>query len=198
MNEKMKEIKLVPLGSPLNDEKGVALVAAMLVLLLLSFLAVTMTDTTISEKKMVRGEAIFKKSFYNAESAAFEGVQKLENEGDPAELLAPLVNDNTSADNYNLLKDADDDEPENLEATLENYRTGPDAAEISIDFLKSENIAEESEQDADSYRLVVQQPIQSGDSIALGGSRLYTYNSYGLSETLGGRALIQLGYKKRF
>ena len=95
--------------NPTANEHGVAIVAALLILMLLSFVAITMTDTTIFEKKMVRSEAIFKKAFYNAESAAFEGVQKLENEASPYELLAPLVSANTNADNYKLLKEADEE-----------------------------------------------------------------------------------------
>lgn len=197
---KRSDMKEKPNAPLIRSEKGVAMVAVMLILLLLSLMAVTMTDTTISEKKMVRSEAVFEKSFFNAESAAFEGAQKLENEGDPNELLAPLVEADTSSDNYELLIAGNAEEPDNLEATLEDFRT--DAADppnaISGEFLVAKGLAEESEQDEDSYRLVVQQPIQSGDSLALGQSRLYSYKSYGLSETYGGRALIRLGYKKRF
>ena len=193
-----------------RNENGVVMVATLLILMLLSFVAITMTDTTFFEKKMVRGEAIFKKAFFHAESAAFEGAQRLENvpsTNAAQEILGPVLD--TNSEFYNILLVGDDEEPSNLEETLNNFPPGtalpPGTPVISSDYLnrgtpadQTDDLGETSEQDDETYRLIVQQPIPSGSSLALGQSRLYSYNTYGFSESLDGRALIKLGYKKRF
>ena len=84
----MSESSLVP--PLLGNEKGVAIIAALLILMLLSLLAITFTDTTITEKGIVRSEAVFERAFYKAESGAMEGIQKLANESAPKELLPAL------------------------------------------------------------------------------------------------------------
>jgi hypothetical protein len=180
-------------SQPVSNENGTAIVAALLILLLLTFVAITATDTTITEKAAVRSEAIFEQDFYLAESAALEGIQKMENQDDPEELLAPLIE--SGAENEGLLASEDTSAEE-----------GDDKDQVATDVdgdtvIEDDEIAasmDPSELDADTYRMVVQRPIASGSSLGMGSSRLYEYTSYGYSMANDGRAMINIGYKKRF
>ena len=173
----------------LANEEGVAIITTLLILMLLTFIGITATKTTITEKKIVRSEAIFERSFYLAESAAMEGIQKLENESTPEELLASRIVAGVS-NNDGLLVSTDANEPENdwknIDSNDDNVIDGNDYQDSELD------------PDNETHRLVVQAPIANGNSLALGSSRLYDYFSYGLTESEGGRAMIKVGYKKRF
>lgn len=173
----------------MNNENGVAIIAALLILLLLSILALTSTNTTVTEKGMVRSEATFAKVFSFAESGAFEGVQRMANESLIEELLVAFLQ--TTSKNKDLVVEADAEKPEDLLTTLDTSGDG------IID--GNDTVLTPSEiNPAGGRRVVVQQPIESGDSLSLGGSRLYTYYSYGFSDAYGGRSLIRVGFKKRF
>ncbi len=176
-----------------NNEEGVAIVAVLLILMLLTFVGITATNTTISEKKMVRSESIFERDFFLSESAAMEGVQKMANESTPEELLAPLIT--TGANNEGVLVSADPEEPEN---DVKNLDSDSNNQIDKTDFNGSPKAISEVDPKNLTFRRVVQLPIQSGDSLGLGASRIYSYASYGYSENSGGRAMIKVGYRKRF
>lgn len=174
----------------IRNENGVAIVTALLVLLLLSFVGITSTYTVLTEKRMVRSDAVFEQNFYLAESAAMEGVQRLANESVPEELLSKLLTGTSK--NRDLIIAADDEEPHNLDESLDL---------IGNDGFNSDDIAEieeSSEVNPNTKRIVTEMPIPSGSSLGLGGSRLYDYMAYGVSYDYGGRAMIKVGYKKRF
>jgi len=173
----------------LENEQGVTIVTVLLLLMLLTLMGVTATKTVINEKKSVRSEAVFEQSFYFAESACLEGVQKMENESTPEELLAPLIV--AGAANEKLLISAHDEEPFDDTKNLDlDGDTNIDKDDLDL--------LQVSETNADTHRAVVQMPIASGDSLALGSSRIYSYMSYGMTSAQGGHAMIKLGYKKRF
>ncbi len=180
------------ISASINNQQGTAIISALLILMLLSFIAITATNTTITEKSMVRSEAIFEKSFFLAESAAMEGLQKLANKSDPNDLLASLATQTGStSDNKDLLVSADANAPHNDEANLDTTGAegfGPE----DIANMESSNVGNATK------RMVVQLPIGSGSSLGLGASRLYSYTSFGFTEANSGRALIKVGYKKRF
>lgn len=181
--------KTIPKNNILAGEEGVAIVTVLLLLMLLSFIAITSTQTSITEKSIIRSDAIFEQGFYLAESAAMEGIQRLDNETEPDELLAPLIETGVSENDGLLIAAIEDDDPMNdmlnLDSNTDGMITGDDTFDVS-------------ELNADTYRLVVQQPIEAGHSLALGSSRLYGYLSYGLTEANGGKAMVKVGFKKRF
>jgi hypothetical protein len=171
-----------------QNERGVAMFATILILLLLSIVMVASTNTTITEKRQVRSEAIFERAFFLSESSALEAVQKLANETAPDELLAPLIK--SGANNEDLLVSADKEEPENDLLNLDSNKDG------MID--KNDNFdVSEIDPNNETYRVAVQMPIV-GSSLGLDTSRLYSYMSYGYTESNGGRAMVKVGYKKRF
>lgn len=176
----------------LKNEQGTAIIAALLILMLLTFMAIAATNTTISEKAMVRSEAIFEQNFYKAESAAMEGVQQMTNATTPQNLLAALSSGT-------LLRSADSQNPE---SDLANLDTNGDGVIDNFDtFNSTSNIG------PDTYQIVIQLPIASGSSKSLTqtSSRLYTYAAYGLSmadKDSTGRfisvSIVKIGFKKRF
>ncbi len=176
----------------IKNEDGVAIVAVLLILMLLTFVGITATNTTISEKKMVRSKTVFDRVFLFAESGAMEGIQ----------LLADATNPLATYDPTGFLVSADPKEPENYLKNIDGNPPNPHGnnnGQIDKDdFSVCLNCVSEVDANKNTFRLVVQLPIQSGDSLALGSSRVYSYASFGYSENSGGRAMIDVGYRKRF
>ncbi|GBE12614.1 hypothetical protein BMS3Abin13_00905 [bacterium BMS3Abin13] len=178
----------------LKNEQGTAIIAALLILMLLTFMAIAATNTTISEKAMVRSESIFEQNFYKAESAAMEGVQQMTNATLPKNLLAALSKGK-------LLRSADSKDPQ---SDLANLDTNDDGVFNNTDINTFDST---SKIGPNTYRIVIQMPIASGSSKSLTqtGSRLYTYAAYGLSmadRDSTGRflsvSIVKIGIKKRF
>jgi hypothetical protein len=174
----------------LENEDGTAIVAALLILMLLTFIALTATDTTINEKSMVRSEAIFEQNFSLAESSSLEGIQMLANQGKDQidELLVAKLTG--TSENKDLLMESES------EAVIDILKVLDTNADGTID--KNDSL-EVSELDADTFRAAVLLPIDTGDSLSVTSttSRLYRYNSFGLSEGKNGKVMIRLGYKRR-
>lgn len=173
-----------------GNERGTAIITALLLLVLLTFIALTATDTAIKEKTMVRSEAVFEQNFSFAESAGLEGMQRLENQPkDKLEELLPAKLTGASV-NKDLLRDAQSDEPEKIFTVLDTDGDG---------VIDKDDTLEISELDGETFRAAILLPIAPGDSLSVTGtaSRLYTYNTFGLSEGRGGRVMVRMGYKKR-
>lgn len=185
VKEEMMNKKQVLIG---DNEQGIAIITVLLLLLLLSLVSVTATRTVINEKKIVRSEAVFEKSFYYAEAGALEGIQKLENASDYDELLPAMVE--ADSENKDLLYSADDDDPDDDSLNLDLDEDGSfDQDDLAI--------ADVSDTDGDSHRIAVLMPIESS-SLSLSSTRLYSYMVYGTSSANGGNAKVKVGYKKRF
>lgn len=173
----------------MNNETGTVIVAALFILLLLTIVGLAATNTSVTEKAMVRSEAVAIRGGYLAESAAMEGVQKIENERTREELLPAWIS--RSSKNFGLLIGA---------ATWQSGDAGDldlnnDGAVDERDILAMD--LSEADPDGHTYRLVVFKGSRGGSS-SLGQSRLYDYISYGYSEAFGGRAMIKVGFRKRF
>ena len=194
----------------INNEKGTAIVAALLILLLLTFVAITATDTTVNEKAMIRSESIFEQTFSLAESAALEGLQKLASvDNDKVDDLLPKRLSASSV-NKDLLMESEDDDVKDIFDLLDaNSDNVVDKHDYYNDvngngkFDSGEKITDPSFEKSDlgdeTYRTAMILPIANGDSLSLttANSRLYRYNTYGLSEANGGKSLILIGYKRR-
>lgn len=198
-----------------DNENGTAIVSALLILLLLTFVALTATDTTMNEKAMIRSEAVFEQNFSLAESAAVEGLQKLasKNNDDIEDLLPKRMSD--SSDNADLLVGSDSEEMQDIVDVLDAYDDDViDKKDFYVDGSKDplkkngkydagEELAnpsfEISKLGKETYRTAMMLPIANGDSLSLttAKSRLYRYNTFGLSEDNGGKSLILIGYKRR-
>jgi Tfp pilus assembly protein PilX len=63
----------------LQEERGSAIIMAIMVLILLTLLGITSTNTNVTEQQITRNDQIYKRNFYRAEAAAAEAKQRLRN-----------------------------------------------------------------------------------------------------------------------
>ncbi len=192
-------------ASAIKNEQGTAIIAALLILMLLSFVAITSTDTTISETSMVRSATTFEQNLYKAESEAMAGVQQMTNRTKPQELLAALIT--VKPPNYPLLRSANSQNPQ---SDLANLDTNGDKVIDNGDTFYTDKTKKDPLNNHPSknmnYRIVIQMPIASGSSKGTGSSRLYNYVSYGLSMSDWDQStkrflsvsIVKIGFQKRF
>ncbi|MBM9614428.1 hypothetical protein JWJ90_09000 [Desulfobulbus rhabdoformis] len=194
----------------LNEEQGTAIVAALLILLLLTFVAISATDTTINEKAMLRSEALFEQNFSLAESAALEGLQKLASkDNDDIDDLNPNLISSTST-NKDLVVGIDSEEMADIVDLLDESGDGViDKNDFYTDsngngkFDATEKLAnpsfEKSDIGSETYRSAIMLPIAEQESLGITQtkSRLYRFDAIGLSEDNDGKSVILIGYKRR-
>ena len=70
------------------NQDGFVLVVGMMVMVVLTFIGIAATNTTIFEHLISANDKVAKDVFYEAEAAAYEGAQRLENEDDRDNLKA--------------------------------------------------------------------------------------------------------------
>ena len=180
-----------------RNENGTAIVAALLILLLLTFVALTATDTTVNEKAMIRSEALFEQNFSLAESAALEGLQKLASrDNDDMEELNPNLK--AAVINKDLLVDSKGGKVADVIDVLDDNNDG---VVDKNDFYDNpvDPPFEKSSIGTETYRSAVMLPIDKDDSLSMTQtrSRVYRYDTIGLSEDNGGKSVIRIGYKRR-
>ena len=163
--------------SVVSNENGSAIVIAMLVLSVLTILGISSMHTSTIELQIVHNEKIYQQNFYQAESAAMEGAQKLEDVGGSDAALAQnwckkssdgdfLDDDNPNdTDNPELWVSADPDNNLDLDATLSVVLRGRDRT-------SSLNMAPDSRT-----------------------KYMYTIRGYGKANN--GKVRIEIGYKIR-
>jgi hypothetical protein len=178
----------------LNNDDGTVIITALLILMLLTFIAFTATHTTRVEKAIVRSEAVTEQTFYLAESGAMEAIQKMENQDDPNNLLPDLLT--IGSPNVNLLRKYQD--PDDANNDLSNLDQNVAAGGDNDGVIDPDDFGETADIDTDTTFRAVVLTKSSGDSLRGGTSRTYSYLSYGYSEAQSGRSLIKVGYKKRF
>ncbi len=181
-------------NNTVTNESGTAIIATLLILVLLTLVSMSAIDTTTTEKAIVRSEAIFERSFYYSESAAMEGIQKMENvpvELARVNLLPELLKENPDSEFYNMIRNKNEETPED---DLKNFDKDDDGKITGVDGDISTTDPTNS-----TFRAVVQDQKQSGISLDMAeGSTLFAYVAYGYSEASGGKSFHKLGYRKRF
>ena len=160
-----------------SNERGSAIVIAMLILTVLTILGISSINTSTIELQIVHNEKIYQQNFYQAESAAMEGAQKLEDVGSSDTALAQTWckkssdndylddDDGNDTDNPELWADADPDDNLGIDATVSVVLRGQDRT-------SSLNMAPDSKT-----------------------KYMYTIRGYGKANN--GRVLIEIGYKIR-
>ena len=163
--------------SILKNEQGSAIVVAMLVLLLLTIIGAAATQNSITELAIVRNDLLYRDQLFNAEGAAMEAAQWIENAPDAT------LQDTTGTTNTELSQ---------TDIDLTSYNLNDGTWEMS---------AIDDDQNAGAvitgYRIVDQTgPVMLIDPIT------HTYSVYGLhNRTSGinqGQVLLDVGYRKKF
>jgi len=160
----------------IKDNNGSALVLTMLILAVLTIVGISSISTTSTELKIVYNEKVYQRNFYLAESASYEGAQRLEVETDPDELIPSRTNLdwlNGGTVDYTIATNWVDDGSVNDNSDSATVAASAAFASVGHGVLK-------------------------GSSLDIGTSRLYSYSMYGLAVSGNGKVLIEMGYKKRF
>ena len=184
-----------PLRNSLCDENGFVLVTSLLLLVVLSLIGISSMRSTTFEVQISGNDRVTKLNFYQAESAARAGAQRLYDR-DPAvnkDLLLPKYN-TLASDPDGLLHEADAKQPfddvKNIDADNDNAITMADLSNAgdSFDVFGT--------QDRRAKVVMLESGINT--SLKMGGSRLYSYGSYGASNIQKGFSMVFIGFKKRF
>jgi hypothetical protein len=159
-------------------QNGSALVITLLVLAAITILGVMGMNAACVESALSRNEREIQESFYMAEAAALEAIQRLHN---------------ASQDDLNDL------------ALIWHHRRNK--GRTPIDFRKPQNwhSAEQTEEiaaasllGADTHFAALEWDVAAGASLIVTDSRLYANRIYGLSQRHNTDTLIEIGYYLRY
>ena len=160
----------------LKSEEGSAMLVALMILMVLTIIGVSSSNTTTVELQIVRNDGIYKQNLYLAEAAAQEAIQNIWNisRSDPIllEKRAPVwlnTIDMADIDNW------DDDGAD-----------GDDTALVSST-------------DPDASLAVVDAGIAAGGSLDISAeTNAHDFAVFGLGKGSNGRVFIEIGYRDRF
>ena len=157
-----------------KGEDGVIVVIALMMLVFLTLLGISATNTTQTETRIARNENVFRQNLYLAECAVMAGAQALENETDVSVL--------------------EDLSPDWLHSSL------PDSDIRSDTNWDPSNGHSNQVLDETTRYLAVYQGVAEGTSLDIGAqsTSLHDFLIYGCSTKNHGEALVEVGYRKRF
>ena len=163
------------LKSSLTNERGSAIVIAVLFLILMTIIGVTMIQNTSMELQITRNDMVIKDHTHRAEGAALEGAQWIEN-------AVETVLEDLSSRPFISQND--------LDLTTLNLADGSwNRSEVDPDGILGPAIL--------GYRIVDETGV-----VDLTQTNLHTYKVYGYYNRPGGmnrgEVLLEIGYKKRF
>jgi Tfp pilus assembly protein PilX len=164
-------LRFVPQAtSILKDEKGVVLITALMILVLLTIIGIASTNVSNTETKIATSEAIYQQNLYRAEGATMEAVEQMESLADPKIATLP-----------GLLSSIDTVTEDNI-----------------YDFAFWEASGGQSALSNTSY-LVNPKGIAGGSSLDMGSSKVHKYVIYGLCRPdKRGATMVEIGYLKAF
>jgi len=165
-----------PLQS-LGNEKGSAIVLALMLLSLLTVMGIWSTRKSNIETLIAGNEVARKQTFFRTEGGVIEGGFRIE-ETDPGVLAARS--------------------PDWLyEASIAPDMTDPDNWEFQGD--PSDDTAVASDLDSEVGYCALDKGITAGDSLLMTGStQVRTYAVYSFHNSRDGQSLMEVGYKRRF
>ena len=162
----------------LKREDGVVVVAAILILALLTIMGISANRISNTEVQIAVNEFIYQQHLYRAEGATMEAIELLETSPDPKAAVPPLT----------WLETVPDSVTEN---EIQNWQFGgsPSPAFSVIDEPGS----------ADVDYIAVSEGIASGSSLDIGSSKVHQYAVFGRSaQPNRGTTVVQVGYLKAF
>ena len=172
----LKKIICLPkTTSILNNEKGVVMIAALMVLVLLTIIGIASTNVSNTEVKIANHELIYQQNFYRAEGATMEAVVQMESAGPSLNWVTDSV-----ADTEYLIENG------NLQ---------------SSDFWKygsAEATPAQSGMDNTQY-LGGYGGLLPGEPLEIGSTKRHEYALYGRSAPPNrGEVIVEIGYIKAF
>ena len=163
----------------IKNEEGSAIVVAVMILMVVTIIGVSSTNTTTVELQIVRNDGIYKQNLYLAEAAAQEGIQRIWNlsRTDPFQLerQAPVWLNNID------------------EIDLTNPGTW------DSDGAGGDDTAEVSSTDPDAVLAVTDTGIAEGGSLDISSeTNAHQFAVFGIGSRNNGRVFIEIGYRERF
>ena len=174
--------------SRLAGEEGSVIILSLIMLVLLTLVGTSATNTSTLEVQVAGNERVYKQTFYQTDATVMQAFQWLEDQVD-------ATTNNTKINGSDLKWD-------------------PDTPANNADFYDAGNWvdleAELGALYADQYSLVVQTGVAAGGSLDMAASSsIYAYSVYGQHVDLvdaadkadtsdNERLIIESGYKKRF
>jgi Tfp pilus assembly protein PilX len=161
----------------INNEEGSLIAIVLLLMAVLTVIGISASNTSISESQVVRNETGYKSSFFRAEAAAIEAIQRLEDEINldsfPPLYLMPI---GTVSD-------------DNVLPAVALWETNGQDSNIAVPVPKTK-----------LRYLAVTRGIQAGSSMAMGEAQVHSYVVYGRewSDDYGGNVIVGIGYTKPF
>ena len=160
--------------SILNNEKGVVMIAALMVLVLLTIIGIASTNVSNTEVKIATHELIYQQNFYRAEGATMEAVVQMEGTG-PFPWVTGSVTDTETLINNGDLYSSDFWESGSVEAT---------PASSAMD---------------NTQYLGGYGGLLPGEPLEIGSTKRHQYALYGRSAPLNrGQVIVEIGYIKAF
>ena len=164
----------------INNEDGSVIIAALLVLVLLTISVIASTNVSNTEVQIAGHTVAYQQNFHRAEGAAMEAVEELEAVPDP------------------LLARPDWVEPDMDQISDQNIRDWDNLSSISEAEPEGSTLAPEETPDETQY-FGVYTGIASGNTMNMGSSTIHGYRIYGrCSPPQRGTAVVQIGYLKAF
>ena len=167
--------------SILKNEEGTVIVVALLILVMLTIIGISGTNTTVTELQIVGNDARYRQNFYRAEGAVMEAAQMLENA--PTNILEDRTF-NTAGYEW-------------LTGRYVNASVMTDTANWDDDPTSPACNSEAGTFAATMYS-AVEERVSAGGSLDMAGTQLYEYSIYGLCNANNGESFIEAGYKMRF
>ena len=165
----------------LKNEEGAVIIAALLILVLLTIIGIASTNISNTEVRIAAHEAIHQQNFYRAEGAAIQVMDEMEGMENPetedpalAWMTQTLESSQSLIDSGNL-----------YDGTFWESGSG-DATPAASTF-------------ADTRYVVVSGGIVEGESLDMGSTKIHSYTIYGRSAPANrGSVTVEVGYLKAF
>lgn len=182
--------------SILNNEDGVVMIAALMVLVLLTIIGIASTNISNTEIRISTHELIHQQNFYRAEGASLLALDTMEEMGNPKEEDPDWLWQRTGIEaNYTAFT-----EEMAYESDLWSRNKG-DTFTWDADTVNQDAAAEPVDPDLlpDTSYLVNYLGVCEKESLEIGVTKRYCYNIYGRSAPPDrGSTTVEIGYIKAF
>ncbi|MGD9044555.1 MAG: hypothetical protein PVG06_12625 [Desulfobacterales bacterium] len=167
--------------SILKNEEGAVIIAALLVLVLLTIIGIASTNISNTEVRIAAHELFHQQHFYWAEGATLQAIDRMERSGNPETEDPPFAwMTQTVANSENLL-----DSGNLFNSDFWENGSG-DANPLTSDF-------------PDARFVAVAEGIVEGESLDMGSTKIHSYKIVGHSARPNkGSVTIEVGYLKAF
>ena len=159
----------------LKNEDGSILVIGLFMLVLLTITGLSASRTSSIEVQIVGNERIYKQNLYMAEASALESAQRLDEGGEEMRKTADVTSPIWLLELSELPNTNDITDPSNWT---------DDYSQVSVD--------------ANTRFLTIFRGIESGGSLDMAKSRLFSYSIFGRSNLHDGTSTVEVGYKRAF